>query len=196
MFTWGFVSGLMAFVNAAWQFYLLRFLFGIAEASLYPVIYASCIPRWFAPQDRARALALLLTSLQISSMIGAPLAGMILDLKIFGLHGWQTLFLIESIPALLFAFVIVVWMADDAEQAKWLTAEEKAYVANIRHVEREQKASLPQYTLFQAMSDRKVLWLCCTYFLWLTGFWGFNQWMPSALSIASGGLTSPSAGPS
>ncbi len=139
MFTWGFVSGLMAFVNAAWQFYLLRFLLGIAEASLYPVIYASCIPRWFAPQDRARALALLLTSLQISSMIGAPLAGMILDLKIFGLHGWQTLFLIESIPALLFAFVIVVWMADDAEQAKWLTAEEKAYVANIRRVERERK---------------------------------------------------------
>jgi len=72
MISWGVVSGLMAFMTTAWQFYLLRFLLGAAEASLYPVIYASCIPRFFPPAERARAIAVLLTSLQISGVIGAP----------------------------------------------------------------------------------------------------------------------------
>ena len=64
MITWGAISGFMAFMHSAWQFYLIRFLLGGAEASLYPVMYASCIPRWFSSKDRARAIALLLTSLQ------------------------------------------------------------------------------------------------------------------------------------
>ena len=75
MISWGVVSGLLAFMHTACQFYLLRFLLGAAEASLYPVIYASCIPRFFAARDRARAIAVLLTSLQVSGIIGAPLAG-------------------------------------------------------------------------------------------------------------------------
>ncbi|MFA5074394.1 MAG: MFS transporter [Nitrospirota bacterium] len=69
MLSWGLVSGLMVFMTNEWHFYILRFLLGAAEASLYPVIYASCIPRWFNTHDRARAIAILLTSLQISGII-------------------------------------------------------------------------------------------------------------------------------
>jgi MFS family permease len=98
MISWGLVSGLMAFMQTAWQFYVLRFLLGAAEASLYPVIYASCIPRFFAARDRARAIAVLLTSLQVSAVVGAPLAGWLTGVPLFGLAGWQVLFLVEAVP--------------------------------------------------------------------------------------------------
>src|SRR5262249_20918199 len=75
MISWGLLSGAMAFITRPWHFYTLRFLIGVAEASLYPVLYAIVIPRWFSSADRARAIAVMLTSLQVSAIIGAPLAG-------------------------------------------------------------------------------------------------------------------------
>jgi ACS family tartrate transporter-like MFS transporter len=187
MITWGMVSGLMAFVTVPWEFYLLRFLLGAAEASLYPVIYASCIPRWFSPEDRPRAIALLLTSLQISSILGAPLAGWLLGVPLFGFKGWQGLFILEAIPAILFGFVLVRWMADDPAHASWLTAEEKAFLTNQFQKEVAATNAVKQFTVWEALRQREVLKLCLTYFLWITGFWGFSYWMPTVLKAASGG---------
>lgn len=186
MLTWGVVSGLMAFMTQAWHFYLLRFLLGAAEASLYPVIYASCIPRWFGARDRARAIALLLTSLQISGIIGAPLAGWLLGVQILGLKGWQGLFIIEAIPALIFAFVIYYWMADRPNEARWLTEEEKKFLTDQFEREVAAKTSVRHYTVLQALREPEVLKLCATYFLWISGFWGFNYWMPQVLKSISG----------
>ncbi|MBZ5581942.1 MAG: MFS transporter [Acidobacteriia bacterium] len=186
MITWGAISGLMAFMHNAWQFYLIRFLLGAAEASLYPVIYASCIPRWFSARDRARAIALLLTSLQISGIIGAPLAGWLIGCQVFGYKGWQALFLLEAVPALVMGVAIVFWMADWPREAKWLTAEEKEFLAGQYKQEVEAKTASRRYTVLQALKDREVLKLCLTYFLWITGFWGFNYWMPTVLKDVSG----------
>lgn len=187
MFSWGIVSGMMAFVTNELQFYTLRFLLGAAEASLYPVLYASCIPRWFAAADRARAIALMLTSLQLSSIIGSPLAGMLIDFpQPFGLSGWQSLFLIESIPAILFAFVLVFWMADSPEQAWWLDDRERAFLINQSQAEKLHNVTRQRFTLGQALRDREVIKLCAAYFFWITGFWGFNYWMPTELKEASG----------
>jgi nitrate/nitrite transporter NarK len=171
----------MAFMHTAWQFYLIRFLLGVAEASLYPVIYASCIPRWFAPQERARAIALLLTSLQFSGIIGAPLAGWLIRVPLLGLKGWQVLFLIEAVPAVLLGFVVVFWMADWPAEARWLTTEEKEFLA----VQYERQTGVSRYSIAQALKNREVLKLCLTYFLWITGFWGFSYWMPTLLKEIS-----------
>ena len=114
----GLVSALMAFMRTAWQFYVLRFLLGAAEASLYPVIYASCIPRFFAARDRARAIAVLLTSLQVSAVIGAPLAGWLTGVRLFGFAGWQVLFLVEAVPALALGAVVPFWLADGPREAR------------------------------------------------------------------------------
>ena len=186
MVTWGIVSGLMAFMSETWEFYLLRFLLGVAEASLYPVLYASCIPRWFGAQDRPRAIALLLASLQVSNMIGAPLAGWILGLSLPGLEGWQTLFLLEAIPAVLFAVILVRWMCDEPSQAAWLSPAERDWLTMQYRRESEEKRQRRPYTLWQALLDREVLKLCLIYFLWITGFWGFSYWMPSVLKSFSG----------
>ncbi len=186
MISWGLVCGLMAFMHTAWQFYLIRFLLGAAEASLYPVIYASCIPRWFSARDRARALALLLTSLQISGIIGAPLAGWLVGVPLLGFKGWQVLFIIEALPAVLFGFIILFWMADWPRQAKWLTEEEKRFLAAQFERELAAKAAVKRYTVLQAFRDPEVVKLCAAYFLWITGFWGFNYWMPTVLKAVSG----------
>lgn len=186
MISWGFVSALMAFMQTAWQFYLLRFLLGAAEASLYPVIYASCIPRWFPPRDRARAIAVLLTSLQVAGIIGAPLAGWLIDIPLFGLAGWRALFLLESVPAILLGFVVIFWMVDWPHDAQWLTAAEKALLTEQYEREVAAKAAIRRYTLSEALRDREVLKLCLTYFLWVTGFWGFNYWMPTIFKQVSG----------
>ncbi|MDB4664957.1 MFS transporter [Verrucomicrobia bacterium] len=186
MFTWGVVSGLMAFMTEVWEFYLLRFLLGAAEASLYPVLYASCIPRWFVARDRPRAIALMLTSLQLSSIVGAPLAGWVLGMPMMGLAGWQGLFIVEAIPAIIFAFIIVRWLADSPAEATWLTTEERAWLIQQHEKETAAKQAVMRFTVWQAFCDREVLKLCLTYFLWITGFWGFSYWMPTVLKSASG----------
>ncbi|MEO8480680.1 MAG: MFS transporter [Acidobacteriota bacterium] len=186
MVTWGLVSALMAFMHTAWQFYLLRFLLGVAEASLYPVMYATCIPRWFPARGRARAIGLLLTSLQISAIIGAPLAGWLVGVPLFGFAGWQVLFLIEAVPAVLFGVIVIFWMADRPRDARWLTEAEKRFLTEQYEQEILAATSARAYTVWQALKDREVLKLCLTYFLWITGFWGFNYWMPTALKDVSG----------
>jgi predicted MFS family arabinose efflux permease len=176
----------MAFVTTTWQFYLLRFLLGVAEASLYPVLYATCIPRWFSSQDRPRALALMLTSLQVSNVIGAPLAGWLLGVSVGPFRGWQSLFILEAVPALVFGLILVRWMADWPQDARWLTAEEKHFLAAQYEREVAAKSAARHYTVGQALREPEVLKLGGTYFLWITGFWGFGYWMPTVLKAASG----------
>jgi len=186
MISWGVVSGLMAFMQNAWQFYLLRFLLGAAEASLYPVMYATCIPRFIAVGNRARAIAVLLTSLQVSGILGAPFAGWLTGVPLLGLHGWQVLFLVEALPAVVFGVVIAFWMADWPREARWLTEEEKDFLARRYEHEVAAQAAVKRYTVLEALADGEVRKLCLTYFLWVTGFWGFSYWMPTVLKDVSG----------
>ncbi|MBN1594981.1 MFS transporter [candidate division FCPU426 bacterium] len=185
MVTWGIVSLLMAFIHNQWQFYLVRFLLGAAEASFYPVAYASVIPRWYTPAERPRAIALMLASLQISAMIGSPLAGWMIGLRVFGLQGWQLLFILEAIPACLFGIILLFWIKDRPAQAGWLSAEEKAYLTDSFARETEAKNKIRRYTVLEALGTAEVIKLCCIYFLWITGFWGYNYWLPTVLKEAS-----------
>lgn len=186
MISWGLVSSLMVFMTTEWEFYIIRFLLGAAEASLYPVMYASCVPRWFAPNERAYALGVLLTSMQISAIIGAPLASTLLGVSLWGLKGWQVLFVLEAIPAVAFGFVVIWWMADKPEEARWLTREEKKFLSERYAEEVAVKTAVKKYRVLDALRDREVLKLGLIYFLWITGFWGFNYWMPQVLKAASG----------
>jgi ACS family tartrate transporter-like MFS transporter len=186
MISWGLVSALMAFMHSAWQFYVLRFLLGAAEASLYPVMYASCIPRFFPAATRARAIAVLLGSLQVSGIIGAPLAGWLTGVSVLGLAGWQVLFLVEALPAVLFGGVVAFWMADWPREARWLTDPEREHLARQYESEVRSQSARRRTSALEALRDREVLKLCLIYFLWITGFWGFSYWMPTVLKDASG----------
>ena len=174
MFTWGLVCVLMAFMNSQFEFYLYRFLLGASEASLYPVIYSVLYPRWFTPNERARATSLMLTSLLLSTIVGAPLAGVLLQTSFFGLHGWQELFILEAVPALAFAVFFFFGVKDRPDQVKWLTEAEKKYLSESYLADKARLEKRKSYTVLQAFSDRKVLKLCFIYFLWVRSFWGFK----------------------
>lgn len=185
MFTWGAVCMLMAFMQNEWHFYILRFLLGACEASLYPVIYASVIPRWFTSETRARAISITLTSLLISAIIGAPLAGWMVDLQLFGLKGWQNLLLLEGGITVLYGFVFLLGIKDDPSSVNWLDKDEKEYLISTLKHEAETKQKAQHFTIAQALINPKVLYLCATYFFWITGFWGFNFWMPTVVQTAT-----------
>jgi predicted MFS family arabinose efflux permease len=186
MITWGIIACGMAFIQNAWQFYLVRFLLGAAEASFYPVVYASVIPRWFMPEERPRALALMLTSLPLSAIIGSPLAGWLLGVHWFGFQGWQILFIMEAVPAVIFGMLILFVLADWPDEVSWLTSEEKQHLTAVYRQEKTAQEAIRKYTVWQALRDREVLKLCLIYFLWITGYWGFNYWMPTVLKEVSG----------
>jgi MFS transporter, ACS family, tartrate transporter len=179
----------MAFVRTEWQFYMVRLLLGAAEASFYPVAYASVIPRWYTAAERPKAIALMLTSLQVSAIVGSPLAGWILSLQLNSIKSWQFLFIIEAVPAVIFGLVLLVWLKDWPKDAGWLTASERQYLEAAFSEETQAKESVRKYTVLQALGSKEVLKLCVTYFLWITGFWGYNYWMPTVLQEFSGWST-------
>ena len=190
MFTWGLVCCFMAFMSTQFEFYLCRFLLGASEASLYPVIYSVLFPRWFMGKERARATSYMLTSLLLANIIGAPLSGVLLSTSIIGLAGWQELFILEAVPALLFAVFFFFFVPDRPAQASWLTDEEKAYLSKAYEEERAAMLKKKKYSVLKAFRDPKVLRLCVIYFLWVVGFWGFYFWMPTVLKNLSGWSTS------
>lgn len=186
MLTWGIASALMAFIHTSTQFYIVRFLIGAAEASFYPVCYSSIIPRWFNPKERPKAISIMLTSMLVSSIVGSPLAGLMLDITAFGLKGWQMLFLMEGIMAFIFGFILIFWLKDSPNDVNWLTQEEKKLIIEEYEKEIAAKNSMKKYTLWQALGNKTVLKLSFIYFMWITGFWGFGFWLPTVLKSLSG----------
>ncbi|MHB1653459.1 MAG: MFS transporter [Desulfitobacteriaceae bacterium] len=186
MMTWGIVTTLMGFIQNETQFYLIRFLIGAAEASYYPVCYAVIIPRWFNAEERPKATSIMLTSLLVSSIIGSPLAGMMLGTTWLGFKGWQNLFILEGLLAVIFGVIVFFWLKDWPKDVDWLTPEEKKALAEQYEREIAVKNSVRKYTVWQALRDKEVLKLALIYFMWITGFWGFGFWLPTVLKSVSG----------
>jgi ACS family tartrate transporter-like MFS transporter len=123
MITWGLISGAMAFVQGSTSFYVLRFLLGAAEAGFFPgiILYLSY---WFPARHRAGVTAFFMVAAAISTALGSPLSAGLLELHgILGHAGWQWLFIIEAIPAIVLGIVVFFYMTDRPEKAKWLPDE-------------------------------------------------------------------------
>jgi D-galactonate transporter len=129
MITWGVLSVAMLFVQGATSFYVLRFLLGVAEAGFLPgILYY--LGNWFPAAERARAVSWFMLGIPLSTVVGGPLAGLILGLSGWhGLTGWQWLFLLEGVPAVVLGFVVLGYLTDSPEEAKWLEPEERSWLA-------------------------------------------------------------------
>src|SRR5580658_1472754 len=138
MFTWGLLAAATMFVRTPLEFNVLRFLLGMAEAGFFPgVLYYLTL--WFPARVRARAVSRFYIALPLSSVVMGSLAGWLLGLGgKFGLAGWQWLFLVEGLPAVLFSFVILKMLPDGPANAAWLTQEEKAWLQNQLKTDSEQ----------------------------------------------------------
>src|SRR5579864_2231804 len=128
MIAWGFISAAMALAQGKWSFYALRFLLGSAEAGFFPgvILY---FKSWFPVNARARTVARFMTAAPLSGVIGGPLSGALLGLQLGGgLAGWQWMFLLEGIPAVLLGIAAWVYLVDRPEDAPWLTADQHAWL--------------------------------------------------------------------
>src|SRR5215469_4265038 len=128
MFTWGILSGAMAFVTGETGFYVVRLLLGAAEAGFFPgIIYYLTL--WFPACYRARIVGYFMAAIPLSSVIGAPLSGFILDMEgVLGFRGWQWLFIIEALPAVVLSGVAYFYLTDGPADARWLPQDEREWL--------------------------------------------------------------------
>jgi D-galactonate transporter len=179
MVTWGIISALMALVSGVWSFYGVRFLLGVAEAGFFPGIILY-LTYWYPAKYRARFLAAFAIAVPVSTVIGAPISGLLLGLDgAMGLQGWQWLFIIEGVPSVLLGLVTWFYLTDRPAKADWLTAEQKAWLAAQLDSEVAAKQAASHLTLGQALASPKVIALSLIYFGFVGALYGMQFWLPT-----------------
>src|SRR6266850_1339788 len=184
--TWGVVSSAMMFVRGPATFYALRFLLGVAEAGFFPgmILY---LTYWFPSEVRGRAVARFMTATAIAGVIGGPLSGVLLSMDgLAGLAGWQWLFLLEGLPAVILGFVTLAYLPDGPKHAAWLTPDEKAWIIARLEQERSQVLRHGHHTLGDALGSRRVWTLSLIYFAVIMSFYGVSFWLPQIIQSFSG----------
>jgi ACS family tartrate transporter-like MFS transporter len=189
MVTWGLISMSMAFITGPKSFYVMRFLLGVAEAGFFPgmVFY---LTYWFPNRVRAGILGLFIIANPASTVIGAPLSTTLLGTSVFGMKGWQTMFLIEGIPAVLLGFVVLMVLCDSPAKAKWLTERERDVLQTA--VKRDERLS--SFTSARDGLLHPLVWLFSgLYAALMLGVYGFGLWAPQIVK-SLGNLTNQQVG--
>jgi MFS transporter, ACS family, tartrate transporter len=182
----------MSLVSGELSFYILRFLLGVAEAGFFPGIILY-LTYWYPAEYRARFLAAFAIAVPISTVIGAPVSGLLLGLDgAMGLKGWQWLFIIEGVPSVLLGIVSWFYLTDRPERADWLTAEQKAWLASKLNAEIAVKQAAKHLTLGEALSSPKVIMLSLVYFGFVSALYGMQFWLPQI--VKAFGLTNAQTG--
>jgi MFS transporter, ACS family, tartrate transporter len=181
MITWGLLSVAMAFIGGVWSFYIMRFLLGVAEAGFFPGI-AYYLSAWFPAQYRARILAGFLVGIPFSTVIGAPVSGLLLELDgLWGLAGWKWLFILEGLPAVVFGVVVARVLADRPEEASWLSPEEKTALTTLLAAEPRERVRTGTWAVIK---DARVLICAAIQFGFTLGSYGILFWLPQMIKAS------------
>lgn len=185
LITWGALTALTGFVRTPLQLYGARFLLGAAEAGFFPgvIVYLS---HWFITQDRGKAIARFMSAIPIAYILGGPLAGAILRADWLNVPGWRWLFLLEGIPAVILGTATLFVLPDWPNEVRWLSPNERKWLATRLAEERQAKAHLEQVTIWQALRHPVVLLLTAGLFFCYTGGYAFWFWMPTMLQRLTG----------
>ncbi len=184
MVTWGLISAGLMFVRTPAAFYLLRFLLGAAEAGFFPgVIYYLSL--WYPTAQRARAIAAFMTAVPVTGVIGGPLSGALLELDgLYGLAGWQWLFLLEGLPAVIVGTSVLFYLNDRPETTHWLTPAERDWLVETLAAER--KACVLKPNIRVALTNTTVWKLGIIFLLVAAGFYGYSFWGPLIIKSLTG----------
>jgi MFS family permease len=178
MVSWGVIAIIMAFIQTPLQFYIVRFLLGVAEASFYPCM-VHYLSGFFQTKHHAKAIAGFMIAIPAANAIGSPLSTFLLQLDWHGLAGWQWMFILEAIPAIILGIVCYFYLTDRIEEAKWLTEDEKTWLLDVTTKEALEKQKLKKPTFMEVLRDRDVLILALGYFFWMFGYYGINMFLPT-----------------
>ncbi len=178
MVTWGLVSGAQAFVAGETSFNIVRLLLGVAEAGFFPGIIFF-LTLWFPSAYRARIVGLFMFAIPISTVIGSPISGLILNLEgVGGLHGWQWVFIVEAIPALLMSVAVLLYLTDRPAEAQWLEPEERTWLQSRLDAERANREAHVRMTWLQSMANPRVVLLGCVYMALNIPQYGLSFFLP------------------
>ncbi len=180
MALWGFASAATSLIRGADSFYLMRFFLGMAEAGLVPgvVLY---LTYWFPKAWIGRSTAVFMTATIVAPVIGGPIASIILRLDgLLGIHGWRWLFLLEGLPPLIIAAMVICLLPDRPARASWLTPAEKQLIA--QRIQRED--SMKEQSMARGLRDPRILLLGIGYGLYLSAGYGLAFWVPLVVQQA------------
>jgi MFS transporter, ACS family, tartrate transporter len=181
MISWGFLAAAMMLVRTPIQFYVVRFLLGVAEAGFLPgvVFY---LTQWFPRERRARATSRFFIALPMSGIFGGFFGGYLLGLDgLRGLHGWQWLFLLEGLPSILIGFSVLWYLTDKPEHARWLRDDQREWLVEKMKIDQVHSGSADKMSALDAIR-MPILWiLAAPYFLMLTAGYGYTFWAPTVI---------------
>ena len=194
MISWGFIAALTAMVQVPWHFYLVRFLLGLAEAGFYPgvIVY---LTHWFPTRDRARALAYFFVATPVAQLISPAITERLCRIgtdevvngvtihhpEVWGMEGWQWAFIAWGIPAVLLGLTVLATLTDRPSQAKWLKPDEREALEEELAREKAAHPAGKHMTVWEGLSNPKVLILTAAYFFVVTGNYGVEFFLPRIL---------------
>lgn len=194
MVSWGFMAALTASVKSPGQFYLVRFLLGLAEAGFFPgvIVY---LTHWFPARDRARALSCFLIATPFAQILNPKISNLLLPIgttemvdgvavhrpEVWGLEGWQWVYIAWAVPAVVLGIGVLWLLTDRPRQAGWLTVEEREALEAELARERSDTARGRRMTVVEALRHPKVLLLTLAYFGTVTASYGVEFFMPTIM---------------
>jgi len=182
LLTWGLITMAMALIQGPYSFYILRFLLGVAEAGFFPgVLYL--ITQWYPVRHRGKIMGMFILSQPIAMMVAGPLAGALLGMDgIANMHGWQWLFIVVGLPAVLLAY-----LPEKINSVRWLSNEQKTWLSNELIKDEAEYDQTRHGNPLHALKDKRVLTLALYYLPVTLSIYGLNLWLPTIIKQFSGG---------
>jgi MFS family permease len=181
MLTWGIVSGAFALIGGPTSFLVLRFLLGAAEAGFFPgvILY---LTYWFPSVYRARIVGVFMVAIPLAGVIGSPISGAVLGMDgVLGLGGWQWIFILEALPAILLGFISFAWLTDKPKDAHWLRPEQRAWLTRTLELERSRAPRITHQSIWQVLSNKYVLIMALVYAGAAGASASLAVWMPQLI---------------
>lgn len=185
MLAWGVISCLMIYIRGPVSFYVLRFLLGAAEAGFFPGIILY-MKQWFPSRARARAVAWFMTANPIAGIVGSPISGALMGLQGKGLSGWQWMFLIEGLPAIVLGAAVFYTLLDSPAKAHWLDGGERIWLLEKLAAERAAESTNAGVNFWEVLIAPRIWLLSLVYFGVSTTMYGVTLWLPSVIRSLSG----------
>lgn len=179
MITWGLLSAAFLFVKTPTQFYVLRFLLGLAEAGFYPgvILYLTL---WYPAHRRAKIVAVFMSAIPVAGIFGNPLSGWIMESfhQTAALSGWQWMFVIEAVPALVIGLAVLAYLDNNVAEAQWLSSEQKRLIQHEIDLDQAHGSKGP-HTVAAVFTDARIWWMAAIYFAFVMGQYALTFWLPT-----------------
>jgi ACS family tartrate transporter-like MFS transporter len=182
---WGAIAVLGGLVHNATEFYWVRFFLGIAEAGFFPgvIVY---LTHWYRQQDRGKAVAMFMTAIPASNMLGAAISAALMRLRWLGMPGWRWLLILEGLPAVLAGIFTFFYLTDRPRDARWLKDDERDWISSELERDQQRKKGQRKLSPWAALRDPHVIVLALIYFCYITNSVGLGSWLPKIVQRISG----------